>query len=148
VGGVRTDSKHLKQVLEVAAGNEGHFEFQQGVLAEIHVDGMNLGGIIEQVIQRIAACAGDHDDFRGGIESEHLAIEPRVLPGTVVDEIGAMDVLEDDVVGGLEDGACGVFNHASKETRSRPTCEHSRVSLSSRTAAVSLTLGHRQLERV
>jgi hypothetical protein len=56
-----------------------------------------------------------------------------------------MDVLEDDVVGGLENGACGVFDHASKETRLRPNCEHSRVPLSSRSAALSLTLGHRQL---
>jgi hypothetical protein len=59
-----------------------------------------------------------------------------------------MDVIEDDVVGGLENGACGVFDHASKETRLRPTCEHSRVPLSSRTAAAALTLGHCQLERV
>jgi hypothetical protein len=48
-------------------------------------------------------------DPRG--EAEHLAVEPWILPSTVVDEIGAVDVLEDDVVSGFDERAGGLLDH-------------------------------------
>ena len=118
VKAMRADAKHLKEVGKVPAGDEGHLQLQQRVLAEVHINGMDLRGIIEEVVERIAAGAGDHDDLAAGIEAEHLAIETGIFPSAVVDQVGAVDVLEGDVMRGFDERTGGVVNHFSRNLTS------------------------------
>lgn len=120
VKAMRTDAEHLKKVRKVPAGNEGHLQLQQRVLAKVHIDGVNLRWIIEEVIERVAPGARDHDDLAGGIEAEHLPIKPRIFPGAVINQVGAVDMPEDHVVGGFNERAGGVVDHPAKNFK-RPS---------------------------
>lgn len=61
-------------------------------MAVVDVDGMELRGAIEQLVEGVAAGAGDHDHAAVGFESEQLAIKARILPARVVDQLSAVDM--------------------------------------------------------
>ena len=103
---MRTDAKKLEQVTEVTAPDQRELELEHGVLAVVDVDRMDLGRPIEQVVERVATGAGDHDDAALSVESHEFAIDARIFPAGVVDQLPAMDVVKDQVMCGFEETAC------------------------------------------
>ena len=67
-------------------------------MAGIDVHGMDFSRFIQQVIQGVAAGAGDHNQSAIGLEVEHLPIQARVFPARVIDKVRAMHALEDSIV--------------------------------------------------
>jgi hypothetical protein len=71
-------------------------------LAGIDVDRMNLGRAVEQVVEGVAAGAGDHHHPAVGAQPEQLPVDVWILPARVVDELTIVDVVKNGVVRGLE----------------------------------------------
>ena len=69
----------------------GLLEFQQGVLPGVDVDRVNPAGTVQRVVEGIAARRRDHDDRVVRPEAERRAIEARVFPTGVVDEVVAVN---------------------------------------------------------
>ena len=53
----------------------------------INVYTRDLRRIVEQVIEGVAARAGDHHDTVRGADVENFVVERRIFPALVVDEI-------------------------------------------------------------
>jgi hypothetical protein len=100
---MRAEAKHLKQLVEAAFANERLLELQQRVLPVVHVHRMNLRRIIEQIIERVAAGAGDHHHAAVAVQFHQLPVEPRILPRCVVDEVGVVNMAEDHVMGRFQE---------------------------------------------
>ena len=60
--GVGADAEKFKKIHEFSPPDHRQLQFQQRILAEIHVHRVNLRRAIQQIIERIAARAGDHHD--------------------------------------------------------------------------------------
>ena len=73
----------------------GQFQVQKGVLPRIHIDGHDLFRAGQGVVQGIAAGGGNDQDRIVGHEVQCLLIQPRIFPAGVVDQVVAMNQLED-----------------------------------------------------
>jgi hypothetical protein len=73
----------------------GGLQFQEGVLDGVHVHGVDLAAAGQQVVQGVAAGAGDDQEAVVGPEIEGLAVQGRVFPAGVVNEVVAVDRPED-----------------------------------------------------
>ena len=91
-------AKEAKQFCVVTVFDDGELQFQQGVLPGIHVHRMDLLGFVEQIVQCVAPCAGNHHHTAVGAQLQHLAIETRILPTGVVDERTRVDLPKENVV--------------------------------------------------
>jgi len=78
------------------------FQFQQGVLAVVHIHGVNLRRPVQQVVQGVAPGAGDHHHPAGRIQFHQLAVNARILPTGVVDELAAVHMVKHEIAGGFE----------------------------------------------
>ncbi len=63
-------------------------------MARVDVDGVNLGGAVEEVVEGVAAGAGDHDDAAIRLEGEEFAVDAGIFPAGVVDQLAAVDVVD------------------------------------------------------
>src|SRR5262249_29582760 len=91
----------------VQAADGGALQFEQGVLDGVDVHRVDLPGAGEEVVEGVAAGAGDDQDAVVGGEVEGGPVQGRVLPARVVDEVAAVDRLEDPVVEALAGGKRG-----------------------------------------
>jgi hypothetical protein len=77
---------------------------------------MDFGGVVEQVIECVAASARDHDDAAFVVESHEFAVDARILPAGIVDEIAPVDPSKGRVLGAVMDpGGCDGLRHISNE---------------------------------
>ena len=72
-------AEHGKEIFVLEIADAGQLQFQQGVLPRIHVDGHDLLGAGQGVIQGIAAGGGDHQHRVIGREFQCLVIEPGIF---------------------------------------------------------------------
>ena len=94
IGGA-TLAEHREELVVFEIPDRRQLEFQQGVLAKIHVHGMDPPRRIECVIEGVAAGRSDEDQFIVGPQAQDLAVQPGILPAGVVDEVVSMDVIEE-----------------------------------------------------
>jgi hypothetical protein len=97
---VGTPGEEGLQTGAVAAGQEGALEFQQRVLQRIHVHGVHLGRVIQQVLQRVAPGAGDHGHPAARCQPQKPSVDPRILPAGVVDERGPVHGSKEPIMRG------------------------------------------------
>jgi len=99
---------------------------------------VNFRGPIEEIVERVAARAGDQHDAAVRVESQEFPIDPRIFPAGIVDELPAMDVMKDQVLRGLEESGGGVrwasvvglhrFQRATLHRRNAPAVQTAIVS--------------------
>ena len=93
-----TTAEQCEQIVVIERRQGGELEVEQCVLARIEIDAVDLGRIVEQIVERVAAGAGDHRDTTAGADTEQGAVGARVLPTGVVDQPRTMHVAEPGVV--------------------------------------------------
>ena len=104
--GVGSDAEHLEEICELARADEGELELQERILTEIDVDRVNGRRAFNEIIEHVAPGARDHDDLAVPIQLHQLAVDARILPCRVVDEIGAVNTPEDEIMSRFEDLGC------------------------------------------
>jgi hypothetical protein len=67
-------AEELEEFLKLTALDHRDLELEKRILARIHVHRMDLGWTIEQIVERIAASAGDHHQAAVRPEIQHLTI--------------------------------------------------------------------------
>ena len=88
-------AEHGEEVFKVEISNARQLQFQKRVLTRVHVDGMDVLHAGQRVVQGIAAGRGDHQHGVVGPELQRLAVEPRVLPAGVINEVVSVNEVED-----------------------------------------------------
>jgi hypothetical protein len=105
---VGANAEELEKILKIAPIYEGEFELEHGVLAWIDVNSVDLRRVVEQVVEGIATGACDHDNPTVRAKLEQLAIDARILPAGVVDQLSTMNMVENQIVRRLENALGGV----------------------------------------
>jgi hypothetical protein len=98
-GGVTAVAEEAEECLERETADAGDLEFEEGVLSEVEIDGVNLVGRIEDVVEGVATGRGNEDDAAFRVQAHDLAIDPWILPAGVIDEVVSVDVGEQPVGG-------------------------------------------------
>ena len=68
------------QIVELAAFDQRQLQLQQRVLAGVDIHGVNFRRTVQQIIQRVAAGAGEDHQRAVRIEPQQLAVDARVFP--------------------------------------------------------------------
>ena len=91
-------SKHRKEIRVLERSYGRQLEFEKSGLVGIQIDAVDSLRAVQQVVQRIAAGAGDHDDpiFLADIQSP--LINNGVFPALVVDEVSPVNLVEQPLV--------------------------------------------------
>ncbi len=110
---MRSLPEHRFQIAEIAPGNQRQLELQQRILAGIDIHRMNLRRGVQQIIQRIAASAGQYDHRAVRIQTEQLPVYARVFPAHVVDQIALVDCLEQQIVGAMTQLGAELLDHTA-----------------------------------
>ncbi len=90
--GEATIAEHAKKVVELEFLDRGDLEVEQGVLARIHVYGIDFGRAEEGVVQGITPGAGNYEDGILWGDFQGNAVEPGIFPAAVVHQIVSVDV--------------------------------------------------------
>ena len=85
-----TDAEQLPEFRMLQPTDGGRLEFEQSSLTRVAVDRLDRAGSREQIIESVAAAAGDDEDAIGRAEFKRLAVESRVFPASVVDEVALL----------------------------------------------------------
>ena len=88
-------AEHRKKIRVLQRLDAGELQFEQRVLAGIHVHGVDMTRPRQRIIQRVAAGRGDHQHVVVRLQAQRHTIEARVLPARVVDQVMAVDQVED-----------------------------------------------------
>jgi hypothetical protein len=80
-------AEELEEALEVQGPDAGDLEVQQRVLPRVHVDRVDVPGVVERVVEGVAARRRDHHELVVRLDREGLTVETRVFPAGVVDEV-------------------------------------------------------------
>jgi len=91
---VGADAEKLEEIAEIATADERELQVEDRILAVVHIHRMNLRRPVEQVVERVATGAGDHDHTAVGAQLHQLPINPGILPAGVVDQLPAMHMVE------------------------------------------------------
>jgi hypothetical protein len=84
-----------EKVLEVERFDAGDLQVEQSVLPRIHIDGMHAVRPAQGVIECVAAGRRDDQDVVARPDFQGHAIQPRVFPAGVIDQVVAVDEFED-----------------------------------------------------
>jgi hypothetical protein len=87
-------TEHIEELIVLQFAYRSGLEFQQGVLAGVHIYGIDMTCACQKVVKGIATCGADDQQTILGAEVQRLAIEPGIFPASVVDEVVAMDKLK------------------------------------------------------
>lgn len=87
--GVRklTLPEHFEEGIVIQVPDGGNLQFQQGVLARVHIDTVDMSRLVEYVIQRVASRRRDHQYLIIRLNGQRLAIAAGIFPAGVVDKI-------------------------------------------------------------
>ena len=77
-------SKQAEEIFVIQVTDGGDFQLQKRVLSEVDVYRVNTPRRVERVVERIAACRGDHDDVLRGVQSHYGPVDAGVFPACVV----------------------------------------------------------------
>jgi hypothetical protein len=94
-GLVTTIAKEAVELFEFQTTDASNFEFEEGVLPEIHIHRMDAVGIIESVIQGVASGRGYEHDVVVAFKIHDLPIQTGILPAAVINQMVAVYVGED-----------------------------------------------------
>ena len=83
---VITLAEDLEEVLEGECADRCDLQFEQGVLARIRVDTMNALRCAQGIVERVAAGAGDDQDYVTLAQRKRLLIDGGIFPAGVVDQ--------------------------------------------------------------
>ncbi len=83
--------EHVEERLVIELPDSRQLEVEKGVLADVQIDGVNVRGPLQGIIQRIAARRGNDQDPIERPQIERLAVEARVFPAGVVNQVPPMD---------------------------------------------------------
>ncbi len=75
--------------------DECHFESKKGVLPEVHVHCVDASWTVQQVIQNIAAGAGDDHDIAIRAYPQKLAVDGGIFPAGVINQPVPVDESEE-----------------------------------------------------
>lgn len=87
-------SEHREKVPVLKCPESSQLEFEQCSLVRIQIDTIDAFGAAEEVIQRVAAGAGDHNDPVAGCDLQSPLVNNRVFPALVVDEVASVNLVE------------------------------------------------------
>jgi hypothetical protein len=87
-------AEHLEKLVVPKSFNGSQFQFQERRLVRIDIDAVDRGGVVNQIVERIAAGAGDHHDTIVRADIQNRVIQGRIFPTLVVDEITGVDLIE------------------------------------------------------
>jgi len=105
---------------EVRMAQQRHLQLKERILPGIDVDAADLPGAIEQVVEGIAPGAGDHHHPAVAVQGHRLAVQPRILPAGIVDQVARVDAPEHPVVRPLQQAS----PMPEQPARSRPCGRH------------------------
>ena len=66
--------------------DRGQLQFQHAKMGAIEIDGVNVFGLVDEIIEDVAAAGRDGEHPAFGSEREGLEIDPGILPNLVVDK--------------------------------------------------------------
>ena len=89
---VGTYPEKLEEIVEMAAANERDFELEHRVLPQVHIDRVDFGWAVQQIVERVAAGTCDHDDPAVGANFQQGSIDARILPAGIVDQVISVHV--------------------------------------------------------
>jgi hypothetical protein len=110
---MRALPEHPFQVAKIAAFDQRQLELQQRVLAGIDVHCVNFRRRVQQIIQGIAAGAGQHHHPAVPVQTQQLPVNARVFPAHVVDQITLVNRLEQQIVGVIAQSGAELLDHAT-----------------------------------
>ncbi|MCK7480109.1 MAG: hypothetical protein M0C28_24665 [Candidatus Moduliflexus flocculans] len=82
-------------------------------MAGIDVHRANFRRRVQQIVQRVAAGAGEHHHPAVPIQPQQLPVDARVLPAHVVDQIALVNRLEQEIVGVIAESGAELLDHAT-----------------------------------
>ncbi len=88
-------AEHLEVVFVLELAGGGELQLEQRVLSRVHIDRVDFLGLAQGVVDGIAPGGGDNHNRIGWLQFKRLAIEPRIFPTGVVDQIVAMNESKD-----------------------------------------------------
>ena len=90
--GEATVAKHAEKVVELEFFDGCNLEVEEGVLAGIHVHGVDFCRAEKGVVQGVASGAGNHEDGILGSDFQGHAVKPGIFPAAVVHEVVTVDI--------------------------------------------------------
>ena len=104
---VGTYPEKLEEIVEMTAANERDFELEHRVLPQVHIDRVNFGWAVQQIVEGVAAGTRDHDNPAVGANFQQCSIDARILPAGIIDQLTTVDMVEHQVVRRFEEAASG-----------------------------------------
>ena len=97
-------AEHGEELLEVEPSDGCDLQLQQRVLAGVHVHGVHVRRLRQDVVEHVAAGRRDGEDGVAPRQVQRDAVQTGIFPAGVVDEVVPLDQIEDVAVDVLDHG--------------------------------------------
>src|SRR5260370_42402295 len=87
-------AEHFEELVVAKSLESSKLQFEQRILVRVDVDAMDALGIVNHVIQRIAACTRDHHDALFSSNAADRIIYGRIFPPSLIAKIARVDLIK------------------------------------------------------
>ncbi len=106
-------SEKFPKRLVIKVSQASQLQFEQMVLFRIHVDGVNVTGPRQSIVEGIASSRRDDDDSILWREFQSDPIESGILPALIIDDISSVNEVEPSLAKSFGDHVFRQFEEAS-----------------------------------